>query len=165
MDHLTEPLIEYKSDKVLLQDEGTLPSISVTSSRASSEDNSLEDDQHHKERISSFIDVGDNDMPRATTYSSTVPVTLRNGKRRGVTIPATGAPPELLAANFMRGSPGSSYSGTGENKKQSVIVAGDDHFILEEPNPDSLQATDIDGRHSVGLAVSQFVNVHVSQCV
>ena len=160
MEHLTEPLIECKSDKALLQDDGTLPSIS----EPTSENNSLEDDQLHEERVSSFIDVGNHDIPRATTYTLTAPITLRNGKRRGLTVPATGAPPEL-GANFMQGSPRSSYSSTRECKKQSVIVAGDDHFILEEPNPDSFQTTDknyIDGRHSTGLGVSQFVNVHVS---
>ncbi|XP_065887312.1 uncharacterized protein [Dysidea avara] len=158
MEHLTEPLIECKSDKALLQDDGTLPSIS----EPTSENNSLEDDQLHEERVSSFIDVGNHDIPRATTYTLTAPITLRNGKRRGLTVPATGAPPEL-GANFMQGSPRSSYSSTRECKKQSVIVAGDDHFILEEPNPDSFQTTDknyIDGRHSTGLGVSQFVNVH-----
>jgi len=156
MDHLTEALIEHKSDEVL--DDGAIPSISA----ATSEYDSLEDGQHHKERISSFIDVGNTDSPRFTTYSPTVPVTLRKGKRRGRTISAAGASPSV---NFMHGSPRSSYNSIGD-KKQSVIVAGDDHFILEEPNPDSFQTTDkdyIDGRHSTGLAASQFINVHVSQ--
>ena len=156
MDRLKEPLIHHNNDKA--SDDGTPPSVSVTAS----EDNSLEDNHQHKERISSFMDTRNSDIPRTTNYPPTVSVTMRNGKRRGVTVPSSSAPPEL----GVHCSPRSSHNGTGESKKQSVIVAGDDHFILEEPNPDSFQATGkdyIDGRHSTGLGVSsEFVNVHVS---
>ena len=57
------------------------------------------------------------------------------------------------------------HSSSISSRHQSVVVAGDSRFILEEPSSptgDGDSKRRFDGRHGSDLAVRSFINVHVS---
>jgi len=120
------------------------PEITVS---AVDENDTAANNEYVRERDSSFIEI--KNAPR-TSSLPVVKVDMRDGRPRYVSLP--------------------SVRSSLPSPRQSVVVAGEDQFILEEPDSSddeadgskgSSKGRTIDGRHSSNVSAKSFINIHV----
>ena len=113
--------------------EASTPRISVTTLEEEEEEESI---TRNNERDSSFIEI--KRAHRTTSLPNTKQDT-HDGKRRYTSLP-------VVDPRYSFGSP-----------KSSVVISGDDRFILEESESANTEVDDGDEQDS-----GKFVNIHVS---
>lgn len=113
----------------------------------------------------SVITLDENDTTRKNERDSSF-IEIKDTARRTTSLPITKAD---MHAGICRNSSvpvSNSRDNLRVSRKQSVVVSGDDRFILEESTGSTDEADDdkvqTDGRRNSDASAKSFVNIHVS---